>query len=90
VSTTVTSSPPRGQAGPPRQVASGGQAAHRAPRSRFRIPRASTTPARLRLLLAGLVALCLAWGALATLMVSQHASAAREVAANAIRPRTLT
>jgi hypothetical protein len=81
VSTTVTSSPPRGQAAPPGQVASGGQAAHRAPRSRFRIPRASTTPARLRLLLAGLVALCLAWGALATLMVSQHASAAREVAA---------
>jgi hypothetical protein len=58
----------------------GGQAAPR-PRRRFRLPRASTTPGRLWLARAGLVIGCLAWGALATLMVIQHASAAHDVAA---------
>jgi hypothetical protein len=44
-------------------------------------PRASTTPGKVRLIRAGLVAACLAWGALAALMVSQHASAAGEATA---------
>ena len=79
MSTTVTGSPPQ------RQVAShrggaGGQAAPRA-RRRLRLPRASTTPGKLWLVRAVLVILCLAWGALATLMVIQHASAAHDVAA---------
>jgi hypothetical protein len=56
------------------------QAAPRA-RRRFRLPRASTTPGKLWLVRAGLVILCLAWGALAALMVVQHASAAHDVAA---------
>ncbi len=38
-------------------------------------------PGQLWLVRAGLVTLCLAWGALATLMVIQHASAAHDVAA---------
>ncbi len=50
-------------------------------RGRRRFLRASTTPGKLRLLLVGLVATCLAWGALAALTVSQHASAADAVVA---------
>jgi hypothetical protein len=50
-------------------------------RRRPGFPRASTTPGKVRLIRAGLVAACLAWGALAALMVSQHASAAREATA---------
>jgi hypothetical protein len=79
MSTTVTSSPPRGQGAAHRQGA-GGQAAPRA-RRRLRLPHASTTPGQLWLVRAGLVILCLAWGVLATLMVVQHASAAHDVAA---------
>jgi len=41
----------------------------------------ATTPARLRLLLALLILLCLAWGALAALTADQHASAAADVVA---------
>jgi hypothetical protein len=41
----------------------------------------STTPSRLRLLLAALVLLCLAWGGLATFTVSQYSSAASSVVA---------
>ncbi len=56
--------------------------ARRAPRRRQPgFPRASTTPGKVRLIRAGLVLACLAWGALAALMVSQHASAAGEAAA---------
>jgi hypothetical protein len=43
------------------------------------LPRTSTTPGKLWLLRAGLVAACLAWGVLATLMVIQHAAAAHNV-----------
>jgi hypothetical protein len=46
-----------------------------------RVPRASTTPGKLWLVRAGLVIVCLAWGALATLMVIQHTSAAHDVSA---------
>ncbi len=42
---------------------------------------AATTPGRLRLLLAGLVVLSLAWGVLAALTAEQHASAAADVVA---------
>ena len=42
--------------------------------------RATTTPARLRLLLIGLVSLCLIWGAVAAWVVSQRASGAGDVA----------
>jgi len=79
MSTTVTGSPPQGQTASHR----GGAGGHAAPRvrRRLRLPRASTTPGQLWLVRAGLVALCLAWGALATLMVIQHASAAHDVAA---------
>src|SRR5262252_2778613 len=42
--------------------------------------RATTTPAKLRLLLIGLVSLCLIWGAVAAWVVSQRASAANDVA----------
>jgi hypothetical protein len=69
MSTTVTSGPRLEQAAP------------RA-RRRFRLPQASTTPGQLWLVLAGLVTACLAWGALATLTVIQHASAAHDVAAD--------
>ena len=79
MSTTVTGSPPQGQVASHRR-GPGGQAAPRS-RRRFRLPRASTTPGKLWLARAGLVILCLAWGALATLMVIQHASAAHDVAA---------
>jgi hypothetical protein len=41
--------------------------------------RAATTPRKLRLLLVGLVALCLIWGALAAWVVSQRASGAAHV-----------
>ena len=41
----------------------------------------ATTPARLRLLLAALVVLSLAWGVLAALTANQHASAAADVVA---------
>jgi len=41
--------------------------------------RATTTPAKLRLLLIGLVVLCLAWGAVAAWVVSQRASGANDV-----------
>ena len=43
--------------------------------------RASTTPGKLRLLLAALVPASLAWGVLAALAVSRHASAADAVVA---------
>jgi hypothetical protein len=43
--------------------------------------RAGTTPGRLRLVLVGLVALCLMWGAVAAWTVSQRGSAASEVVA---------
>jgi hypothetical protein len=42
--------------------------------------RATTTPAKLRLLLIALVSLCLAWGAVAAWVVSERASAANDVA----------
>src|SRR5215469_2580301 len=42
--------------------------------------RATTTPAKLRLLLVGLVSLCLIWGAVAAWVVSQRASGANDVA----------
>jgi hypothetical protein len=42
--------------------------------------RARTTPAKLRLLLAGLVSLCLIWGAVAAWVVSQRASGASDAA----------
>jgi hypothetical protein len=42
--------------------------------------RATTTPAKLRLLLIGLVSLCLIWGAVAAWVVSQRASGANDVA----------
>ena len=51
-----------------------------AARRRFALPRASTTPGKVRLIRLGLVIACLGWGALAALMVSQHASAAADVA----------
>lgn len=41
----------------------------------------ATTPGRLRLLLAGLIVLSLAWGVLAALTAEQHASAAADVVA---------
>jgi hypothetical protein len=79
MSTTVTGSPPQGQTASHRRGpgALGGPRARR----RFRLPRASTTPGKLWLVRVGLVIVCLAWGALATLMVTQHASAAHDVAA---------
>jgi hypothetical protein len=44
------------------------------------LPRASTTPGKVLLIQIGLVIACLSWGALAALMVEQHASAAHDVA----------
>jgi hypothetical protein len=79
MSTTVTGNPPQGQVGPHRR-GPGGQAAP-ASRRRFRLPRASTSPGQLWLARVGLVILGLAWDALTTLMVIQHASAAHDVAA---------
>jgi hypothetical protein len=79
MSTTVIGSPPRGQVASHRR-GTRGQGAPRAPR-RFTVPRTSTTPGQLWLVRAALVIVCLAWGALATLMVIQHASAAHDVSA---------
>jgi hypothetical protein len=53
-----------------------GQGRQDAGRRRARLLRASTTPGKVRLTQAGLVVLCLGWGALAAVMVGQHASAA--------------
>jgi len=47
------------------------------------LPRASTTPGKVRLVRAGLVILCLGWGALAALMIGQHPSAAGAAAGSA-------
>jgi hypothetical protein len=75
--TVTRGSPASGSA-----AAGSGVPGHRAARRRRPgFPRASTTPGKVRLIRAGLVAACLAWGALAALMVSQHASAAREATA---------
>jgi hypothetical protein len=52
----------------------------RAARRGFAFPRASTTPGKVRLIRMGLVVACLGWGALAALLVGQHASAAVDVA----------
>jgi hypothetical protein len=49
--------------------------------ARIRLPRASPTPGQVRLIRAALVILCVGWGALAALMVGQHASAAGDAAA---------
>jgi hypothetical protein len=49
-------------------------------RASRRLVRATTTPAKLRLLLIGLVCLCLLWGAVAAWVVSQRASGANDVA----------
>src|SRR5208282_211141 len=64
-----------GSAGGP--VVTGGTAATR----RIRLPRPSATPGKLRLMLVGLVVVCLGWGALAAVTVSQHASAADNASA---------
>jgi hypothetical protein len=56
------------------------QARRPAARRRLAFPRASTTPGKVRLIRIGLVIACLGWGALAALMVEQHASAAQDVA----------
>src|SRR5215472_13210924 len=69
---TTTGIPPQAQAPPPGRVP--------VRRRGIRLPRASTTPGTLRLIQAGLVVLCLAWGALAAFTVSQHSSAANNVA----------
>jgi len=62
-----------------RAAGSGGSSAgHARRRRRIGLPRASTTPGQVRLIRAGLVILCLSWGALAALMVGQHASAASD------------
>jgi hypothetical protein len=50
-----------------------------AARRRLTLPRASTTPGKVRLIRMGLVLACLGWGALAAFMVGQHASAADDV-----------
>ena len=61
-----------------RTAGPGGPAPGHARRRRIGLPRASTTPGKVRLVRAGLVILCLGWGALAALMVGQHASAASD------------
>jgi hypothetical protein len=48
-------------------------------RAPARLARGRTTPAKLRLLLAGLVALCLLWGVMAALAAGQHAAGAGAV-----------
>jgi hypothetical protein len=48
-------------------------------RAPARLTRGSTTPARLRLLLAALVLLCLLWGVMAALAAAQHAAGAGAV-----------
>jgi hypothetical protein len=70
---TATGNPPLGQAPPP-------EPALVRRRRRIRLPRASTTPGKLQLVEVALVVLCLAWGALAAFTISQHASAASNVA----------
>jgi hypothetical protein len=70
---TATGNPPRGQAVPPGR-------ARVQRRRRIGLPHASTTPGKLRLIQVALVVLSLAWGALAAVTVSQHASAADNVA----------
>jgi hypothetical protein len=73
---TSVSSPPEA---PPVTPPLGGRApAQLLPAQLLRV---TTTPGMLRLLLIGLVALCLAWGAVAAWMVSQRASAASDVVA---------
>ena len=47
--------------------------------------RATTTPAKLRPLLVGLVSLCLIWGAIAAWVVSERASGANDVASTSER-----
>jgi hypothetical protein len=47
--------------------------------------RATTTPAKLRLLLVGLVSLCLIWGAIAAWVVSERASGSNDVASTSER-----
>lgn len=80
--TVTRGSPASGNTGAGSAAAGSGVPGHRAARRRRPgFPRASTTPGKVRLIRAGLVAACLAWGALAALMVSQHASAAREATA---------
>ena len=70
---TVTGGGPvTGQPAPVRRLA--------ARRRRFAFPRGSTTPGKVRLIRLGLVIACLGWGALAALMVGQHASAAGDAA----------
>jgi hypothetical protein len=69
---TTTGIPPLAQSTPPGVVPMR--------RRRIGLPRASTTPGKLRLIQAALVVLCLAWGALAAFTVSQHSSAASNVA----------
>ncbi len=51
---------------------------------RLGFPKASSTPGKVRLIRAGLVIGCPGWGALAVLMVGQHASAASDVAATTL------
>ncbi len=80
--TVTRGSPASGNTGAGSAAADAGAPARRTARRRgLGFPRASTTPGKVRLIRAGLVAACLAWGTLAALMVSQHASAAREAAA---------
>jgi hypothetical protein len=69
---TTTGIPPLAQSSPPGRLPV-------RPR-RIGLPRASTTPGKLRLIQAALVVLCLVWGALAAFTVSQHSSAATNVA----------
>jgi hypothetical protein len=66
VATTARARPGLGSTGP----------SGRAPARRLR---AATTPGQLRLLLAGLVLLCLLWGAVAAFAAGQHASGAGAV-----------
>lgn len=80
--TVTRGSPASGNTGAGSAAAGSGVPGHRAARRRRPgFPRASTTPGKVRLIRAGLVAACLGGGALAALMVSQHASAAREATA---------
>ena len=65
---------------PPRPSPEAPPALARAERPALRqFVRATTTPAKLRLLLVGLVVLCLAWGAVAAWVVSQRSSGASDV-----------
>ena len=89
MSTATTGNPPRAQGAQTGNTGQSGQTSGQPRRARpaqqsERPPkrRGRSTPGSLRLLLITLVALCLAWGALAALTVSQHASAAGDVAAS--------